>query len=110
MIILSRFLSARGRTADMKRINYYNASGQMNLTDRIAIEVGLGRGESFKKIGERIRRHPSTIAHLMITNSNHPRLHELYKRFDIKVVQVRRAVNCKGNGRKGEDTIITAFH
>jgi DNA adenine methylase len=48
--------------------------------------------------------------HLMITNSNHPKLYELYKRFDIKVVQVRRAVNCKGNGRKGEDTIITAFH
>ncbi len=52
----------------MKRINYYNASGQMNLTDRIAIEVGLGRGESFKKIGERIRRHPSTIAHEVKNN------------------------------------------
>ena len=52
----------------MKRINYYNASGQMNLTDRIAIEVGLGRGESFKKIGERIRRHPSTLAHEVKNN------------------------------------------
>ena len=47
---------------------------------------------------------------IMITNSNHPRIYELYKRFDIKVVQVRRAVNCKGNGRNGEDTIVTAFH
>lgn len=48
--------------------------------------------------------------HLMITNSNHPRIYDLYNRFDIKVVNVRRSVNCKGNGRKGEDTIITAFH
>lgn len=48
--------------------------------------------------------------HLMLTNSNHPRIYELYKRFDVEVVKVRRSVNCKGNGRKGEDTIITAFH
>ena len=47
---------------------------------------------------------------IMITNSNHPRIYELYGRFEIKVVPVRRAVNCKGNGRKGEDTIVTAFH
>ncbi len=48
--------------------------------------------------------------HLMITNSNHPKIYDLYKRFNISVVKVRRSVNCKGNGRKGEDTIITAFH
>ena len=47
---------------------------------------------------------------VMMTNSNHPRIYDLYNRFDIKVVQVRRSVNCKGDGRKGEDTIITAFH
>lgn len=47
---------------------------------------------------------------IMITNSKHPRIEELYGRFPIKVVPVRRAVNCKGNGRKGEDTIVTAFH
>lgn len=46
---------------------------------------------------------------LIITNSNHPRIYDLYKRFNIKVVGVRRSVNCKGNGRKGEDTIITAY-
>ena len=47
---------------------------------------------------------------VMMTNSNHPRIYDLYNRFDIKMVQVRRSVNCKGNGRSGEDTIITAFH
>lgn len=56
---LYRLLSA-GKGADM---NYYNASGQMDLSDRIAIETGICIGESFKKIAKRLRRHPSTIAH-----------------------------------------------
>lgn len=42
---------------------YYNASGQMDLSDRIAIETGICIGESFKKIAKGLRRHPSTIAH-----------------------------------------------
>ena len=56
---LYRLLSA-GKGADM---NYYNASGQMNLSDRIAIETGICIGESFKKTAKKLRRHPSTIAH-----------------------------------------------
>ena len=44
-------------------MNYYNASRQMDLSDRIAIETGICIGESFKKIAKRLRRHPSTIAH-----------------------------------------------
>ena len=43
---LYRLLSA-GKGADM---NYYNASGQIDLSDRIAIETGICIGESFKKI------------------------------------------------------------
>ena len=45
---LYRLLSA-GKGADM---NYYNASGQMDLSDRIAIETGICIGESFKKIAK----------------------------------------------------------
>ena len=37
-------------------------------------------------------------------------IYDLYKRFDIQVVKVNRCVNCKADGRKGEDAIITAFH
>ena len=44
-------------------MNYYNTSGQMDLSDRIPIETGICIGESFKKIAKRLRRHPSTIAH-----------------------------------------------
>lgn len=44
-------------------MNYYKKDGQMNLSDRIAIETGISSKESFKKIGKLLERHPSTIAH-----------------------------------------------
>lgn len=44
-------------------MNYYKKTGQMNLSDRVAIETGICNKESFKKIGKLLRRHPSTIAH-----------------------------------------------
>ena len=49
-------------------MNYYKRSGQMDLTDRVAIETGLCRGESFKRIAKRIGRHPSTVAHEVLEN------------------------------------------
>ena len=42
---------------------YYRNTKQMDLSDRIAIETGICRGESFKQIAKRLERHPSTIAH-----------------------------------------------
>lgn len=42
---------------------YYKNSKQMDLSDRIAIETGICRGESFNQIAKRLNRHPSTIAH-----------------------------------------------
>lgn len=44
-------------------MNYYKKDGQMNLSDRIAIETGISSKESFKKIGKLLDRHPSTITH-----------------------------------------------
>lgn len=44
-------------------MGYYYTSGQMDFSDRIAIEAGICKGDSFKKIAELLRRHPSTIAH-----------------------------------------------
>lgn len=43
-------------------MTYYKESGQMDLSDRVAIETGIGNKESFKKIGKLIGSHPSTIA------------------------------------------------
>ena len=49
-------------------MSYYKRCGQMDLTDRVAIETGLCRGESFKRIAKRIGRHPSTVAHEVMEN------------------------------------------
>ena len=61
--------------ADM---NYYKKQPQMTLSDRLAIEVGIERKESFKVIAKRLHRHPSTIAHEVKENrtfiqGNYPR-------------------------------------
>jgi len=55
----------------------YPHSGQMTLSDRIAIEVGICRRDSFRKIAELLNRHPSTIAREIKENrtlirGNHP--------------------------------------
>lgn len=52
----------------MNYSRYYRRSGQMDLTDRVAIETGLCRGDSFKKIAQKVHRHPSTIAHEVLEN------------------------------------------
>lgn len=44
-------------------VKYNRKSGQMVLSDRIAIETGISSKESFGRIGTLIGRHPSTIAH-----------------------------------------------
>ena len=46
---------------------YYN-QGQLDMSDRIAIETGICRGESFKRIARRIHRHPTTVSHEVKTN------------------------------------------
>ena len=44
-------------------MNYYKKNGQMDLSDRLAIETGICRKDSLKKIAKMLDRHPSTIAH-----------------------------------------------
>lgn len=47
--------------------------------------------------------------HVILTNSNHPLVHELYKPFHIEVVQTKRYISCSGSNRKGEDVIVTVI-
>jgi DNA adenine methylase len=43
---------------------------------------------------------------ILITNSNHPLVHDLYRGYHIEIVQTKRNVNSNGSGRSGEDVII----
>ena len=46
--------------------------------------------------------------HVLLTNSNHPLVHKLYSSFRIDVIQTRRHISCNGQGRRGEDVIVSA--
>ena len=58
-------------------MSYYRRNGQMDLTDRLAIETGLCRGDSFKIIANIIQRHPSTVAHEVRENRTY--IHAIYR-------------------------------
>ena len=46
----------------------------------------------------------------MLTNHDTPLIRELYKDYKIEVVDVRRSINRKGNGRTGKEVIITNYN
>ena len=56
------------------------------------------------KIIARLHEHG---CHIILTNSNHPLVHELYSQFTIDVVATKRYISCRGSSRKGEDVIVT---
>ena len=45
----------------------------------------------------------------MLTNHDTPLIRELYKDYNIKVIDVRRSINRNGNDRKGKEVIITNY-
>lgn len=47
--------------------------------------------------------------YVMLTNSNHPLIHELYKDYKIEIIQTKRNINSKGDRRRGEDIIVTTY-
>lgn len=47
--------------------------------------------------------------HCLLTNSNEPFITNLYRNYDIRVVQVKRMINCDGTKRNGEEVIIKNY-
>ena len=45
--------------------------------------------------------------YVILTNSNHPLVHDLYSSFPIEVVKTKRHISCHGDTRKGEDVIVS---
>ena len=81
-------------------MSYYKRSGQMDLTDRVAIETGLCRGESFAEIAKRIHRHHSTVAREVLENRTH--IHAAY----FHGIDCRRAKSCNKKGLCGAATDV----
>lgn len=45
--------------------------------------------------------------YVILTNSNHPLVHQLYEQYEIEIIQTKRHISCHGDTRKGEDVIVT---
>lgn len=62
--------------------------------------------EDHIELAHEVQRLHELGCSVILTNSNHPLVHELYGNFNIDVVQTKRYISCNGNSRKGEDAII----
>ncbi|MDX8400699.1 MAG: Dam family site-specific DNA-(adenine-N6)-methyltransferase [Gallionellaceae bacterium] len=63
--------------------------------------------EDHVELAAEIMRLHELGCHVILTNSNHPLVHEQYRNFSIEVVQTKRYISCNGKGRTGEDVIVT---
>lgn len=59
-----------------------------------------------RQLAETIKELESQGCRVVLTNSNHPLVMELYKDYPMTIVQTRRHVSCRGDNRKGEDVIV----
>lgn len=60
------------------------------------------------ELAKEVRRLHQIGCHVILTNSNHPLVHELYDQFELEVVNTRRNISSKALTRNGEDVIVTA--
>jgi DNA adenine methylase len=63
--------------------------------------------EDHVELAAEVKRLHELGCHVILTNSNHPLVHEQYCKFEIEVVQTKRYISCNGKGRTGEDVIVT---
>lgn len=58
-------------------------------------------------LAEEVRRLSELGCYVILTNSNHPLVHELYGGYQIKVVPTKRYISCNGKRRASEDVIVS---
>jgi DNA adenine methylase len=63
--------------------------------------------EDHRELAVEVQRLQDLGCHVVLTNSNHPLVHELYGRHKIEVHKTRRHISSKASTRQGEDVIVT---
>ncbi len=64
--------------------------------------------EDHVELAAEMQRLHDLGCYVVLTNSNHPLVHEQYSKFEISVIQTKRHISCRGNSRKGEDVVVYA--
>ena len=62
--------------------------------------------EDHIELAKEVKRLQELGCYVILTNSNHPLVHELYADYKIEVIQTKRYISCNGSKRKGEDIIV----
>ena len=65
--------------------------------------------EDHVELAKEVLRLQELGCHVILTNSNHPLVHELYAKYSIEVIQTKRYISCNGSRRKGEDVIVNVL-
>lgn len=65
--------------------------------------------DDHRDLAEEVTRLSELGCHVLLTNSNHPLVHELYADFHIEVLSTKRNINSRATLRKGQDVLVTAL-
>ena len=65
--------------------------------------------EDHVELAKEVLRLHELGCHVILTNSNHPLVHELYAKYSIEVIQTKRYISSNGSRRKGEDVIVNVL-
>lgn len=63
--------------------------------------------EDHIELAEEINRLSELGCYIILTNSNHPLVHELFNKHKIEIFNTRRFINSDATKRTGEDVIVT---
>lgn len=63
--------------------------------------------EDQRELADEVHRLHEMGCYVILTNSNHPLVHEIYGDYKIEVIQTKRYINSNASNRIGEDVIVT---
>ena len=63
--------------------------------------------EDHVELANEVKRLQEIGCYVVLTNSNHPLVHQLYSDYTIEIIQTKRFINSDSSKRTGEDVIVT---
>lgn len=65
--------------------------------------------DDHRELAAEVTRLSEIGCYVLLTNSNHPLVHELYSDFHVEVLSTKRNINSRANLRVGQDVLVTAL-
>ena len=63
--------------------------------------------EDHHELAHEVERLQQLGCYVLLTNSNHPLVHEFFGRYKMDVIQTKRHISCDAGSRNGEDVIVS---